>query len=132
MVSDKKEWIFKKQLEFSDRAKRKQIKVKTRTSEYLEKRTWKLASKIGIMPSKVIVKNFKSQWGTATKSGIIRLNEKLLQTPNKIIDYIIIHELCHLKYYDHSSKFWDLVRKFCPLFERHKSWLEENFSLSLP
>src|SRR3989344_5383396 len=86
MVSDKKDWIFKKQLEFSDRSKRKQIKVKTRTSEYLEKRTWKIASKIGIMPSKVIIKKLKSRWGSASKLGVITLNEALTRTLPRIID----------------------------------------------
>lgn len=124
MVSDKKEWIFKKQLEFSDRAKRKQIKVKTRTSSYLEKRTWKLASKMGIIPSKVVVKKLKSRWGSASKTGMIRLNEALTKTPPKIIDYVIIHELCHLKIHDHSSKFWNLLYRYDKNYKEKMSWLE--------
>lgn len=126
MVSDKKEWIFKKQLEFSDRAKRKQIKTKTRTLDYLEKRTWKLASKIGLIPSRVLVKRLKSRWGSATKEDIIILNEVLCKAPPRIIDYIIIHELCHLKVKDHSDRFWHLVRKFMPNYEIKVRWLEDN------
>ncbi len=126
LVDDKKQWIFKKKLEFSDKIKRKQIKVKTRTTEYLEKRTWKLASKTGIIPSKVVVKNLKSRWGSATKTGIINLNSALTKTPSKIIDYVIIHELCHLKIRTHSSLFWNLVMKYDVTFQNNKKWLENN------
>lgn len=127
MISDKKEWIFKKQLEFADRKKRKQIKVKTRTSEYLERRTWKLASKIGIIPSKVVIKKLKSRWGSATKTRIITLNEHLTKTPFGVIDYIVIHELCHLKINNHSRQFWNLIHKIMPNYKKHKEWLETNF-----
>lgn len=124
MVSDKKEWIFKKQLEFSDRKKRKQIKIKTRTSEYLEKRTWNLASTIGLIPAKVVIKNLKSRWGSATKTGTITLNEILAKTPPRIIDYVIIHELCHLKIRNHSSVFWNLLYTHDKKFKKKINWLE--------
>ncbi len=127
ILEGKKQWIFKKQLEFSDRAKTKPTKTQTRTSNYLDKRTWELASKIGLMPSKVVVKKLKSRWGSATKSGIIHLNETLAKTPPKVIDYVIIHELCHLKIHDHSSKFWNLLYKTMPNYEKHKEYLEKNF-----
>ncbi len=79
------------------------------------------------MPSKVVVKKLKSRWGSATKSGIIHLNETLAKTPPKVIDYVIIHELCHLKIHDHSSKFWNLLYKTMPNYEKHKEYLEKNF-----
>ena len=128
MVSNKKEWIFKKQLEFSDRKKRKQIKVKTRTVEYLERRTWELASKIGLIPSKVITKKLKSRWGSASKIGVITLNGALTKMPPRIIDYVIIHELCHLKIRNHSSRFWNLLYSYDRKFESKIHWLENNIS----
>lgn len=131
MVSNKKEWIFKKQLEFADRVKRKQIKVKTRTSDYLEKRTWELASKIGLIPTKVVIKNLKSRWGSATKAGIITLNEVLTKTPPRIIDYVIIHELCHLKIKNHSNLFWNLVYTYDKNFQQKIKWLENNYNTVL-
>lgn len=127
MVSDKKEWIFRKQLEFADKKKRKRIKIKTRTPEYLKERIWKLSSKIGIIPSKIVVKKLKSRWGSATKTRIITLNVDLTKTPSGVIDYIIIHELCHLKINSHSSKFWNLIHKIMPNYQKHKEWLETNF-----
>ena len=131
IVLNKKEWIFKKQLEFSDKPKRKKISTKTKTHEYLKNRTWKLASKIGVTPSKIVVKNLKSRWGSAGNTGIITLNEALTNTPPRIIDYVIIHELCHLKIPDHSSRFWNLLYSNDKKYRKKINWLENNSKILL-
>lgn len=128
MVSNKKEWIFKKRLEFKDKIKNK-VKTKTKTPEYLEKRTWKIANQIGFVPSKVIIKQLKSRWGSADKKGVITINKVLTKTPPRIIDYIIIHELCHLEIRDHSFHYWGLVRKYSPKYKNHVKWLEEHINI---
>jgi len=66
------------------------------------------------------------RWGSATKDGGINLNENLLKVPRDIIDYIIIHELCHLKIKNHSFRYWNLVRKFMPNYQNKISWLDAN------
>jgi len=126
IISNKKEWIFKKQLEFSDKKKNSQFKTKTKTSEYLEKRTWKLASKIGVKPSKILIKNLKSRWGSASKNNVITLNKQLTKTPPRIIDYVIIHELSHLKIPDHSKRFWNVVFTYDKHFQEKIQWLENH------
>ncbi len=127
IINDKKQWIFKKQLEFAYRTKRK-FKTKTKTPEYLEKRTWKLAEKIGVKPKKVVVKNLKSRWGSAGKTGTITLNQALTKTPPRIIDYVIIHELCHLKIKGHSSRFWNLLFSYDKKYQNKINWL--NFHMN--
>jgi predicted metal-dependent hydrolase len=122
IVDEKKQWIFKKQLEFADRKKRTNTKEKT--AKYIEKRTWLLASKIGLTPSKVVVKKLKSRWGSAGKTGTVTINQKLTQASPRLIDYIIIHELCHLKIPNHSPRFWNLVAKFCPDYTKKRSDLD--------
>jgi predicted metal-dependent hydrolase len=119
----KKRWIFKKHQEFK---KQKSItnKTKPKTSQYLEKRAWKLASEFGFLPTKVVVKKLKSRWGSAGKTGTITINEELTKTPPRLIDYIIIHELCHLKIQNHSYRYWNLVRKYCPQYEKRKMELD--------
>jgi predicted metal-dependent hydrolase len=120
---DKKRWIFKKHQEF----KKQEIiinKTKPKTPHYLEKRTWKLASKYNFSPSKVVIKKLKSRWGSAGKTGIITINHELIKTPSRLIDYIIIHELCHLKIQNHSYRYWNLVRKYCPQYEKRKMELD--------
>lgn len=130
IVDEKKQWIFKKQLEFKDRKKQrvKQFKIIHRDS-YLEKQVEKLASKIGVKPSKVIIKPLKNRWGSATQKGVITLNSNLLKAPKDVIEYIIIHELCHLKIDNHSSRYWNLVSKFMPNYSKKVEWLEINKSL---
>lgn len=125
IINDKKQWIFKKQLEFADRKKRN-FKTTTKTTEYLKKRTWTLAAKIGVSPKKVVVKNLKSRWGSAGKSGTITLNQVLTKTPPRIIDYVIIHELCHLKINGHSNRFWNLLSSYDKQYRNKVKWLLRN------
>jgi len=127
IIHDQKHWIYKKQLLFKDRKKQRKKLYKTKLQDtYLETRTQKLASKIGIMPSKIIVKPLKNRWGSATEKGVVTLNSNLLKAPKEVIDYIIIHELCHLKIKNHSSRYWNLVRKFMPNYQNKIDWLETN------
>ncbi len=60
---------------------------------------------IGVYPKKLVVKKLRNRWGSATKTGVINLNYNLLKTPEDVIDYIIIHELCHLIVTSHSHHF---------------------------
>src|SRR3989338_8436035 len=122
LVDDKKQWIFKKKLEFSDKRRKKITKTKPISEKYLQNKTWKLALKIGVKPSKVVIKKLKGRWGSSTKDGIINLNVALMAAPPKVRDYIIIHELCHLKIRDHSRQYWNLVGKFMPNYENKKKW----------
>jgi len=122
IVDEKKQWIFKKQLEFNDRKKRQ---IKTKTPQYLETKTWSIASKLGFSPSKVVIKKLKSRWGSAGKTGTITINENLVQASPKLIEYVIIHELCHLKIKGHSSRFWNLLASYCPQYEKRKSELDD-------
>lgn len=126
LVDDKKQWIFKKKLEFSDRSRKKIKKTKPRSTKYLENRTKKLASQIGVKPTKIVIKKLKGRWGSSTKNGVINLNIALTKAPTTVIDYIIIHELCHLKIREHSFRYWNLVRKFMPRYEDKIAWLKAN------
>ncbi|GKS66664.1 hypothetical protein YTPLAS73_02110 [Nitrosarchaeum sp.] len=65
--------------------------------------------------------------GNSSKTGIITLNNALTKTPPRIIDYVIIHELYHLKIKNHSSRFWNLLYTLMPNYGKHKEWLEINF-----
>lgn len=126
IVKAKARWIYKKQLEFIDGKKIIHLPKRPVSEKYLQTHTWKLASKIGVKPSKIIVKKLKSRWGSATKKGVVTLNLALVNVPRKVIDYVIIHELCHLLIRNHSFKFWHLVRKHMPRYLEEKSWLDKN------
>jgi predicted metal-dependent hydrolase len=87
--------------------------------------TWKLSLKIGVKPSKIIIKKLKGRWGSLTKDDVINLNVVLTSAPPKVRNYIIIHELCHLIVREHSRRYWSTVSKFMPNYEVSKKWLEQ-------
>lgn len=77
-------------------------------------------------PLRITIKSLKGRWGSTTKSGEIILNANLMKAPTSVIEYVIIHELCHLKIKEHNQKFWNLVSKHSPKYQEHTKWLEVN------
>ena len=91
-----------------------------------EAKVSEFSKKIGVTPSKIVIKNLKNRWGSATKEGKINLNYNLIKAPENVIDYIIIHELCHFKIKKHSHQFWNLLRKYVPDYKGRLNWLDIN------
>ena len=94
--------------------------------EYLSLRVSQLASATGLIPRTLQIKTYKARWGSCHRDGSIQLNWKLLMAPPSIIDYVIIHELCHLKQHNHSPAFWKLVEQFHPDYRSHRAWLKSH------
>jgi len=70
----------------------------------------------------------KGRWGGITKHAGINLNSNLIKAPEDVIDYIIIHELCHFKIKGHSHHFWELLKSYYPRYEDAVKWLDTNSS----
>jgi predicted metal-dependent hydrolase len=68
----------------------------------------------------------KHLWGSCGKDGIIYLNWRLISAPKSVLEYAVVHEVCHLKYRDHSPAFWSLVRRVLPDYEERKAWLDSH------
>ena len=98
-------------------------------NKYLQARTVKFAKIIGVSPISVSVKNYKARWGSCTINGALDYNWKIIQAPRKIIDYVVVHELCHLLEHNHSPKYWSYVEKFMPNWKESKDWLKKNSDL---
>ncbi len=91
-----------------------------------------IGNKIGLLPKEIKIGDSKGRWGSCSSSGTIILNFRVLMLPPAIIDYVLIHELCHLKEMNHSKRFWELVAKFLPTFDKAKKAIKEyGFLLSL-
>ena len=73
-----------------------------------------ISDKFGLIPHSVKVKNYKSRWGCCDTKGNVCFNYKLFMLPPRLREYVIIHELCHLKHCNHSSAFWSLVEVYLP------------------
>lgn len=83
------------------------------------------ASVVGVEPTDVSVKTFKSRWGSCNVKGEIQFHWKVIMAPNRIVDYVVVHELCHLKHHDHSPAFWKSVERIVPDYLECKAWLKE-------
>jgi predicted metal-dependent hydrolase len=81
---------------------------------------------IDVTPNRVIIKNLKNRWGSITKNKTVNLNVNLLKAPEDIIEYVIFHELCHLKIKGHSYQFWDYLKQFVPDYKQKVEWLKRN------
>lgn len=85
-----------------------------------------LSKVMGIKPNKVVIKNLKNRWASITKNNEVNLNVNLVKAPPEIIDYIIIHELCHFKIKGHSYNFWNLLKRYSPDYPKFIKWLDIN------
>lgn len=92
-------------------------------------RTWELAAETGVDIKQVMVRNQRSRWGSCSMSGTISLNWRLIQTSENVRDYIIYHELMHLREMNHSPRFWAKVEEVCPWWRDAEKWLKRNGSL---
>lgn len=92
-------------------------------------RTRELAGSVGLSVNRVTVRNQRSRWGSCSSRSNIALNWRLIQAPQSVLDYVIYHELAHIVEMNHSSRFWNLVRKFCPDYEILRTWLKQNARL---
>ena len=96
----------------------------------LTERLGRLAISLGVRPVGVKIKRQVRRWGSCTARGEINLNWQLVMAPPVVIDYIIIHELCHLRVHGHQREFWEYVAQYLPDYKKHKKWLRVN-SLAL-
>ena len=81
---------------------------------------------VGIKPNKIVIKNLKNRWGSITKNNNINLNVNLIKAPTDVIDYIILHELCHFKIKGHSYHFWNLLKGYLSDYPKYIEWLNIN------
>lgn len=95
----------------------------------LPARAWELAAETGAEMKHVTVRNQRSRWGSCSAGGTISLNWRLVQAPESVRDYIIYHELMHLREMNHSGRFWARVAEVCPWWLDAEKWLKRNGGL---
>lgn len=81
---------------------------------------------IGVNPTKITIREQKTRWGSCSSKGNINLNWKLVMAPMEVIDYVIVHELCHMIEMNHSKNYWNIVSTVMPDYKNHRKWLKEN------
>jgi predicted metal-dependent hydrolase len=89
----------------------------------------RFAQIIGVDYSKITIKKVSSIWGSCSYQNNLSFSRKLIMAPHVIVDYVVIHEVCHMVHRNHSSHFWGLVCKLDPSFRQHRHWLKLNSHL---
>jgi predicted metal-dependent hydrolase len=100
--------------------------ARARAKQELPPRLLELAGQLGLAVTKVSVRNQRWRWGSCSPNGHICLNWRLVTMPPWVRDYVMIHELMHLRRMDHSKKFWKLVAEACPDYEAARTWLRQH------
>lgn len=105
--------------------------LRSQAEEMLPQRLAALSAETGLDVSGWQVRAYTARWGSCRHDGTIQLNWKLVQAPPAVIDYVIVHELCHLRHFDHSRDFWRLVASHCPAYQQQRQWLKDHGKLLL-
>lgn len=100
--------------------------------EYIPTRVAYYASQIGVTYGRITIRNQKTRWGSCSSKGNLNFNCLLMLAPPEVLDYVVVHELCHRKQMNHSKKFWSEVEKILPQYKEQERWLQEKGSLLLP
>jgi predicted metal-dependent hydrolase len=101
----------------------------TLAARELPPRVFEFAALYQLPVRRVTVRNQRTRWGSCSRHGTISLNWRLIQTPRQVRDYIILHELCHLREMNHSERYWREVARVCPDFETAERWLKQHAAL---
>jgi predicted metal-dependent hydrolase len=80
----------------------------------------------GLVPRGLVIKAHRTLWGSCTARGVINLNWRLILAPPVVLDYVVVHELCHLRHRHHQPPFWRLVAEVLPDYGQHRRWLKAN------
>ena len=97
-----------------------------RALEKLKEKTKRYSAILGVNPRSVDVKEYKARWGSCSSSGDVTYNWRIIMAPHHIVDYIVVHELCHLLEHNHGPKYWKLVQSVVPNYKECREWLKTH------
>lgn len=100
--------------------------LKQQAAQRIPERVAYYARMIGVTYERITVRCQKSRWGSCSAKGNLNFNCLLMLMPSSVVDYVVVHELCHRKEMNHSAAFWSEVAKVLPNYEAQEKWLKEN------
>ena len=98
----------------------------TRAKRVIPSKVRKYAEIIGVDYGRITIRMQKSRWGSCSGQGNLNFNCLLMNAPEEIIDYVVVHELCHRKEMNHSPRFWAEVEKILPDYKNRRKWLKDH------
>ena len=99
---------------------------KQQAESALRDKTAHYSRMIGVNASSVTIKSFKARWGSCSVTAGIQYNWKIIIAPDRIVNYVVIHELCHILHHNHSPAFWKAVERYCHDYRDCGAWLKSN------
>lgn len=105
------------------------VELKKRAQEYIPKRVEYFANIMSVEYGRITIRNQKTRWGSCSSRGNLNFNCLLMLTPPEVIDYVVVHELCHRKEMNHSKAFWREVEKVMPDYKQSVLWLKNQGSM---
>ena len=136
-LSEKASWICTQQGRMQEREKMRQQacihldaaqekELRERAKAVLAQRTAYFARQIGVTYGRITVRDQKTRWGSCSQTGNLNFNFRLILAPLEVLDYVVVHELCHRRQMNHSAQFWQEVAQVLPDYRERKAWLTEN------
>ena len=136
-LSEKASWIRMQQGKMQERENMRQQagihldaaqekELRERAKSVLAQRTAYFARQIGVTYGRITVRDQKTRWGSCSQTGNLNFNFRLILAPPEVLDYVVVHELCHRRQMNHSAQFWQEVAQVLPDYRKRKAWLTEN------
>ncbi|MDE7247138.1 MAG: M48 family metallopeptidase [Lachnospiraceae bacterium] len=139
LLLEKQHWIITHWLEAKEHAARRPVSDLTyhqraalekryieAAREYFPKRVSYFQPLTGGSYDRITIRDQKTRWGSCSAKGTLSFNWRLMLAPPAVLDYVVVHELCHLTHMNHSAAFWALVESVCPDYRVHRKWLKEH------
>ena len=99
---------------------------KKRAAVILQERVATIAESMQVSPAGVKVTSAKTRWGSCSGTDHLNFSWRLIMCPPEVVDYVVVHELCHILHKNHSKSFWESVGRVDALYQEHENWLKEN------
>lgn len=138
VLAEKEDWIekhlekFRQQKELLEKEEVEHLtnaeikKLADQALSYIPERVAYFAKLVGVSYGRITIRNQKTRWGSCSSKGNLNFNCLLMLTSPEIIDYVVVHELCHRKQMNHSTAFWKEVEKILPDYKSRVKWLKAN------
>ena len=135
-VEQKQEWILKNLEKIQKRevqretvpglSKEERTRLQQEACRKIPERTAYFAEKIGVSYGRITLRQQKTRWGSCSANGNLNFNWLLILAPPEVLDYVVVHELCHRRQMNHSQAFWKEVSAVLPGYKEQKKWLKDN------
>ena len=130
LIKEKEGWIRKKLAQRpvqTELMSREQLRALTeRAVEEIPKRVAHYAALMGVTYGRITIRNQKTRWGSCSSKGNLNFNCLLMLAPEQVMDYVVVHELSHRIYMNHSAAFWKTVEAYMPDYAQWRKWLRDN------